>query len=1136
MPHCHYQLSRPSWEPSGFILDLSFHPPRLASGAPGAPGDALLRGSQTTVDTMANPVGEDAWTAYLDEAARTAGDLESRVNVVELYKRAVGAEPGSLRLWLPYCDYFWGLWDTSQAVDADWSEEEQLMGRELFSFDAALDLWQQGYEAVKYRLDDSHQLWDRWISLEMEQLAKTKTPEGITRITHLYRDRLSTPHLTWDDTSQSFSSFLSEYNQTAWESTMKEVTESAQATKRLINARDPFELKLQEAARGDDTEAQGAAMRDYLDWEVMQSKRNNDMPEIATDLCCGLFSRALTGIFALDEDIWREYVVFSSSSKSDLATPDNQLDILRRAVQHCPWSGRLWNRYILCGEEAKLSFSEMEAIKHSATSESELYKNGMESMIEMYVAWCGFLKRTALEATATDEAVDVADMGLKAALEDVEVVGKRLYGKEFQGDPKFRLERIYIQYLTEKKDAIDEARAVWEKLRRIQIHADSHEFWFRYYMWEMLIFSSRPPANSSPSRPSIGSALRIPHMATEKLHAAATRRTIDWPEKVFDVYLQHCNDYELPASVRRATDMVHRAERAVRKRRQREEEEKAAAYAAYYGGEQVEQPVAETGNSPTGPKRKREIVPGGEDAEAASKRRKKSGEDVEVQAGKIQEGAKRDRENATILVEGLPADVTQTKLRQYFRDYGHINSITAFFREQDGQSSTAMIEFRSPDEAQSALLRSGKYFGQSQLSVQSGHDLTVYLTNFPPAADENYIRDLFKDCGEILSVRWPSLKVNAYRRFCYISFRHREASARAVAKDGILLDRKYKLSCKYSDPGRKKNREGAVAEGREVHVSNLDKALTEEEIREVFSKWGTVMRVNVLMNLAGKNRGFAYLEFQTKEQAQKAVEEMNNTKFRNQIVTVEISHESKVKHAAKVVNSTCRDSASPAPPARGEDGGEVPAETGADQAKPSAAEISVRTVALMGLPDTVNDTRVRALVEPHGAIIQLVLFPGHGGAKIEFVDAAAAGKAALALDGIEFEGSSLRTGSVEELRRAKGEHRGDRIVYGNKFQKTSQAKGKDEVRPPSVTTSGLMAPPAVVRRPVLGRPGPKRGLGFAPRKAPVPSPASRDNDASPAANATKPTPKSNADFKAMFLAGGQKEIGERPTNKPKEGE
>ncbi|PHH68410.1 hypothetical protein CDD80_7530 [Ophiocordyceps camponoti-rufipedis] len=1040
---------------------------------------------------MVNPVGEDSWIAYLEEASRSASDVEQCVNVVELYKRATGAEPASLRLWLAYCQYFWGLWVASHANDSAWPEDDQVMARELFTFGTALDLWQQGYEAIKYRLDDSHLLWDRWISLEMEQLAKTKTPEGIRRVTHLYCDRLATPHLTWDETSQAFSTFLSEYNTAAWEETMKKVTALSQDAKQALAARDSFELKLKEASRDGQADVLKSTLREYLEWEMRQGHSDAGSSKLASDLCCGLFERALSGVFALDDGVWQEYIVFISSSTESQAS-ERLLDILRRAVQHCPWSGQLWNRYILCAEEAKHSFSDIESIKHAATSENQLYKNGMESMIEMYVAWCGFLKRTAIEATATDEAVDVADVGLRAALEDVAVVGKRLYGKDFQGDPKFRLERIYIQYLTEKKGAIDEARTVWNKLADVQIHADSYDFWIRYYMWEMFVFSSNSqPARSPTPSSGVGSCLRVPKLGTAVLHAAANRKTIDWPERVLEVYLQHCNDYEHPSSVRRGTDMVHKLDKAVKRRRQREEEAKAAAFAAYYG-EAVDESVSVNGS-----KRKRNSQPEPQDDGVSgdkTSKRQKTGEEAAAAtqpSSSVELNAKRDRENATIIVTGLPAGVTQTKVRQYFKEYGHINSLTALVQEKDGKSSTALIEFSTPEEAQSALLRDGKYFGQSQLSVQSGHDLTVYVANFPPVADDKYIRKLFKDCGEILSIRWPSLKVNTHRRFCYVSFRDREASAKAVAKEGTVLDRKFSLLAKYSDPSRKKNREGAVAEGRELHVSGLDKAVTEDEIRQVFSRLGTVGRVTVPVNMAGKNRGFAFVAMETKEEAERAAEEMNNTKLRNQILRVEISKESKVKHAAKTANV--------------EPGADKQAQENeaGDRPGPSAADIEARTVALMGLPDTVNDTRIRALVEPLGAIVQLVLQPAHGGAKIEFADAATAGKAALELDGADFDGSKLRTGSVADLRRAKADRTDDRIVYGSKDKRSgSTRKANDDAahKKPS-----LMPPPIPVP---VRRTGPKRGVGFpaGPRRA----------AAAPGENGTS-APKTNADFRALLL-------------------
>ncbi|KAM0248258.1 hypothetical protein ACHAQJ_009524 [Trichoderma viride] len=1042
---------------------------------------------------MANPVGEDSWLAYLDETIRNASDLEKRVNVVESFKRAVGAEPGSLRIWLAYCNYFWSLWADSQSDAAGWPEEEQMMGRELFSFGSALDLWQQGYEAIKYRISDSHLLWNRWISLEMELLEKTKTPEGVKRITHLYRDRLITPHLTWDDTSQMYSTFLSEYNRAVWEESMKDVTTLSQDAKRLMAERDSFELKLQQASRTDDAEAQKRAMIEYLEWEISQADGKRDNADINFNLCCGLYARALTGIFASDESIWHEHIVFLSSSYTNEEAPEFLLTALRRAVQHCPWSGRLWNRLILCAEEAKLHFSEVESIKHAATSENQLYKNGMESMIEMYVAWCGFLKRNAMDASATDEAVDVADVGLGAALEDVEVVGKRLYGKEFQGDPKFRLERIYIQYLTEKKEAVDEARLQWNKLAKAQVYADSHDFWLRYYMWEMLIFSSTNTLDSPPPS-SVGVNFRVPVLATAVLQRAVDRPTIDWPEKVLEVYMQHCNDYEPSHSVRRAADAVQKVEKSIAKRRTLEEEEKAAAYAAYYST-QTAADHDETMSgvaSPGQPKRKREDAVESQEHVSTNKRQKSDHELREAQSG-----LRRDRENTSVIVKNLPAEVTQTKLRQYFKEYGHINNITAFVREKDGQSTTALIEFSVPDEAQSALLRDGKFFGQSQITVQSGHDLTIYVANYPPTADENYIRQLFQDCGDILSIRWPSLKVNTHRRFCYVSFHDNEASARAVAKEGTLLNGKYKLLAKYSDPNRKKNREGAVAEGREVHVSGLSPSTTEEQIREVFSKYGTITRINVPRNMSGKGRGFAFVDFETKDEAEKAAVELNKTKFFNQILDVEISKPSNVKPAA---HSMSHDRASPAPQVSDDvEGGK------AINSSTAAVDITTRTIALMGLADTVNDARVRALVEPFGPIVKLVLQPGHGGAKIEFADSSAAGKASLQLSNKEFEGRKLRVGSVDDLRHAKAERVEDRIVP------RSQSSAKKDKPAGGIEKSFI--PSSIIRRPTLGRPGPKRGLGFpAPRILPV-------SHAKPENENTKPAAKSNADFKELFLKG-----------------
>ncbi|KAG8168588.1 hypothetical protein KVR01_001337 [Diaporthe batatas] len=1073
----------------------------------------------------AQPVGEDAWLALIEEESRAkARDISNRVDILERYKQAVNAEYGSLRIWIAYCDYFWSLYVECNSYANNGyrlSHEEKLIGREIFSLDAALSLWQQGYESVRYRLSDSHELWNRWVALEMELLSSTRTNQGVQRITHLFKNRLQTPHKTWDDTSQMFSTFLSEYNRAEYESTMQDISSSTQETRKIWDDRETFEIKLNRARADGKLDEEKTVMREYLGWEMRQNRSKDAFHQgLLVEICLGLYSRALTGIFSRDDGIWTDYVVWVSSlhtvfsadrsqANDMLRILPNLLNTLQRAVSHCPWAGTLWARYILSAEEAGLSYDRVEQIKHAATSSSQLDRDGMASVIDLYAAWCGFLKRRAMNPNATDEDADVAEIGLTAALEDVQVWGKRLYDNEYKGDPNFRLERILVQYLTEKKVTVDEARNYWNQLAKKSIYADSYNFWLTFYMWEMSIFQTHKAMNGrSPTPASLASrGSRIPTLATSILARAVQRRTLDWPEKLMEIYVQHCNDYEPPEAVRRANDTVHKGLKAVAERRQ---EEQAAAYSAqmaqYQEQAQASSAVADQSMQEISSKRVKQ-----QDAEAEQQR------------------LKRDRENTSVFVTNLPPppEGTQTKVRQYFREYGHINNIV-FKTEASGQSAVALIEFATPEELQSALLRDGKYFGQQQITVLPATGTTLYVTNYPPLADDSFIRNLFKDCGEIFSIRWPSLQANSHRRFCYATFRDAEGAAKATRLDGKLLEGKYKLVAKYSDPQNKKNREGPQEEGREVHVTNVPEQVTEAELKTMFEKYGTVQRVRILVTKTGHSRGSAFVVFQTKEQAQEAVAELNQTKLRNNILKVEKSVAKNFKPVSRAGPSM---SPSPGPSgAKDTEGDNAMLDYDDEKSKPKESKEAGRTFALMGLPDTMNDARVQALVEAHGQLAKLTLRHDHGGAILEFVDAAAAGKAQLSLDGIEVEDRKLKTGSVSELFQEKGEVRIDRVDQKPAAPAPAQ-NSKSKV------SSAMMPPPStMIRRPVLGSKGQKRGLGFSgvinkEQKAEPSSSAPTTNGENGVASGTSSGGmKSNADFRTLLLGSGPKKDDGAPSN------
>lgn len=165
-----------------------------------------------------------------------------------------------------------------------------------------------------------------------------------------------------------------------------------------------------------------------------------------------------------------------------------------------------------------------------------------------------------------------------------------------------------------------------------------------------------------------------------------------------------------------------------------------------------------------------------------------------------------------------------------------------------------------------------------------------------------------------------------------------------------------------------------------------------------------------------------------------------------------------------------------------------------------------RTIALMNVPDTLNDSRLRTIVQPYGELVKVVLRPDHQGAIIEYTDAHNAAKASLNLHGYEIvPGRSLRVGTVPEMLREKAEIKTDEI-------QTGQAKKHRSAVP---TPARLLQPSGPIQRPgqQAGRRGGlgqrRSGLGFTPTNGHV------DIDSGDATS-SQGGKKSNDDFRELL--------------------
>jgi RNA recognition motif-containing protein len=75
-----------------------------------------------------------------------------------------------------------------------------------------------------------------------------------------------------------------------------------------------------------------------------------------------------------------------------------------------------------------------------------------------------------------------------------------------------------------------------------------------------------------------------------------------------------------------------------------------------------------------------------------------------------------------------------------------------------------------------------------------------------------------------------------------------------------------------------------------LYVGNLPFSTTEEELRTMFAQAGTVVSVTLIKDRdTGRSRGFAFVEFNTQAEAEKAVSLFNNTPLENRNLKVNLA-------------------------------------------------------------------------------------------------------------------------------------------------------------------------------------------------------------------------------------------------------
>lgn len=223
--------------------------------------------------------------------------------------------------------------------------------------------------------------------------------------------------------------------------------------------------------------------------------------------------------------------------------------------------------------------------------------------------------------------------------------------------------------------------------------------------------------------------------------------------------------------------------------------------------------------------------------------------------------------------------------------------------------------------------------------------------------------------------------------------------------------------------------------------------------------------------------------------------EADQQEFRSRPLHVKLSSSTGAKRSATSVLSQVGPKTSP-PPTDNVNGKSQQNPAAEEEDMPTGGR-AARTLGLMNIPDTVNDTRIRTLVEPFGKLVKIVLRPDHQGAIVEFSDVRDAGKASLGLEGAEISSNrKIHVGTVSDMLKQREEKKDGR----QQPIKEASAQGGSSTSTSTAAVPNTLFQTGPIRRPQQpGRIGRRGGLGvkrggFPTAHAHAHPPASNDNN------------------------------------------
>ncbi|KAG2205179.1 hypothetical protein INT46_009896 [Mucor plumbeus] len=246
--------------------------------------------------------------------------------------------------------------------------------------------------------------------------------------------------------------------------------------------------------------------------------------------------------------------------------------------------------------------------------------------------------------------------------------------------------------------------------------------------------------------------------------------------------------------------------------------------------------------------------------------------------------------SASLYVGELDPSVTEAMLFEMFNMIGPVASIRvcrdAVTRRSLGY---AYVNFHNIVDGERALeslnytLIKGKpcriMWSQRDPSLRKTGSGNVFIKNLDPSIDNKALHDTFSAFGNILSCKIAIDENGNSKGYGFVHYETEEAADNAIKHvNGMLLnDKKVYVGRHVPKKERQAKIEQYRAKFTNVYVKNLDETVKDDKLSEMFGKYGPITSAIVQVDEENNSKGFGFVNFENHEDAQKAVDALNET-------------------------------------------------------------------------------------------------------------------------------------------------------------------------------------------------------------------------------------------------------------------